>query len=263
MEEAILKVIEKGELVPRVILAVDLFGQPADYEKIGEVAEKCNLLVLEDGAQGFGGAIGNKRACSFGDISTTSFFPAKPLGCYGDGGAIFTDNDEWAKLIRSYCIHGKGTDKYDNVRISLNSRLDTLQAAILQVKFKAFVDYELDAVNKVASNYSRFLGDVVKVPVVKDSFYSSWAQYSILLESKEARDNLQDALRDKGIPTMVYYPKPMHSQLAFKDVATVDVSYRVTERLCDRILALPMHPYIDDSEMNYVCESINSVLGNM
>lgn len=191
LEEAIVKIEKEGKLIPRVIITVDLFGQPADYPKIREIAKKHHLLILEDGAQGFGGLIGEQRACSFGDISTTSFFPAKPLGCYGDGGAVFTDSDEWAKLLRSYRIHGKGADKYDNVRIGMNSRLDTLQAAILQVKLKAFMEHELEAVNRVADRYSQELEGVVTVPYIRSGFLSSWAQYSILLENSENRDGLQ------------------------------------------------------------------------
>lgn len=218
LEEAITNVIAKGDLVPKVIIAVDLFGQPADYPNIRKIADKYNLLILEDGAQGFGGAIGDRRACSFGDISTTSFFPAKPLGCYGDGGAIFTDNDDWAKLIRSYCVHGKGQDKYDNVRIGVNSRLDTIQASVLKVKFKAFVDYELEAVNKAARLYSERLSEFVRTPVVKEGFFSSWAQYSIILPDEIDRIKLQEYLRENDIPTMIYYVKPMHVQSAYASI---------------------------------------------
>ena len=169
LEQAIQYVLEQTNLKPRVIIAVDLFGQPADYEQIKKIAEKYNLLILEDGAQGFGGRIGTKKACSFGDISTTSFFPAKPLGCYGDGGALFTENDEWAELLRSYRIHGKGKDKYDNVRIGLNSRLDTIQAAILLEKIK-FFDEEIKECNQVAEEYNKGLQGIVKIPVVKEGF---------------------------------------------------------------------------------------------
>ena len=215
LERAIQATVADGQLQPRVIVAVDLFGQPADYPRIRAIADRYGLLILEDAAQGFGGSIKNRRACSFGDISTTSFFPAKPLGCYGDGGAVFTDNDEWAKLIASYRVHGKGEDKYDNVRIGLNSRLDTLQAAILQVKFKAFKDYELDAVNAVAERYTTLLQDIVETPPVPEGFRSSWAQYTIRLKDEAERNQLQKALKEQGIPSMVYYPKPMHLQTAF------------------------------------------------
>ena len=191
LESAIQAVLEEGKLQPRVIIAVDLFGQPADYPEIERLAKKYNLLVLEDGAQGFGGAIGDKKACSFGDAATTSFFPAKPLGCYGDGGAIFTDDDKVAEYLRSIRVHGKGSFKYDNVRIGWNSRLDTIQAAILQVKLKAFKEYEVDAVNRAAEQYTELLKDVVETPSVQEGMYSSWAQYTIQLKSEEERNGLQ------------------------------------------------------------------------
>lgn len=258
LEEAILQVKREGKLIPRVIIAVDLFGQPADYPEIRRIAEKYELLILEDGAQGFGGRIGDRKACSFGDISTTSFFPAKPLGCYGDGGAIFTDNDEWAALLRSYRIHGKGADKYDNVRIGMNSRLDTLQAAVLQVKLKAFEEYELTDVNKVADCYTEGLHEVVKTPIVREGFYSSWAQYSILLKGKEERDGLQAYLKEKGIPTMVYYPRPMSRQGAFAGMDCVKVDLSVTADLCRRVLALPMHPYLTVEEQGEIIREIKA-----
>lgn len=258
LEEAILQVKGEGKLTPRIIVAVDLFGQPADYPEIRRIAEKYNLFILEDGAQGFGGRIGARRACSFGDISTTSFFPAKPLGCYGDGGAIFTDNDEWAELLRSYRIHGKGADKYDNVRIGMNSRLDTIQAAVLQVKLKAFDEYELTAVNEAAVRYTEGLREVVKTPSVREGFYSSWAQYSILLKDKEKRDRLQAYLKEKGIPTMVYYPRPMSMQGAFAGLDCVKVELPVTADLCRRVLALPMHPYLTAEEQEEVIREIKA-----
>ena len=215
LEAAVKETIEKGILRPRVIVAVDLFGLPAPYPEIREIADRYGLLILEDGAQGFGGSIEGKRACSFGDISTTSFFPAKPVGCYGDGGAVFTNNDEWASLMGSYRVHGKGEFKYDNVRIGMNSRLDTIQAAVLLVKLKAFRDYELEDVNKAASRYTSLLWNKVATPVAPEGFGSSWAQYTIRLEDKGQRDSLQASLKEKGIPSMVYYPKPMYLQTAF------------------------------------------------
>ena len=251
LENAIQSVIEEEKLRPRVIIAVDLFGQPADYPAIEKLAEKYNLLVLEDGAQGFGGVIGKQRACSFGDAATTSFFPAKPLGCYGDGGAVFTNDDEVADYLRSIRVHGKGSFKYDNVRIGWNSRLDTIQAAILQVKLKAFREYELDAVNKVAETYTELLKDVVKTPIVPDGIYSSWAQYTIRLESQEERDALQTYLKGRDIPTMVYYPKPMHEQKAFDGIKQY-VECPVTEELCKTVLALPMHPYLTEEHIELI-----------
>ena len=191
LKAAIKAVKEEGKLNPKAIIAVDLFGQPADYSSLEKIAEENHLLLLEDGAQGFGGRIGEKRACSFGNAATTSFFPAKPLGCYGDGGAIFTNDDVVAEYLESIRVHGKGTFKYDNVRVGWNSRLDTIQAAILQVKLKAFCEYEVEAVNKVAEQYTNLLYGVVKTPIVPKEMYSSWAQYTIQLESKEQRDEIQ------------------------------------------------------------------------
>lgn len=254
------QVLTDGKLTPKVIIAVDLFGLPANYPEIRRMAEQYGLLVLEDGAQGFGGAIKGKRNCSFGDISTTSFFPAKPLGCYGDGGAVFTDNDEWAALADSLRVHGKGSFKYDNVRIGMNSRLDTVQAAVLQVKLKAFADYELDAVNKAARQYDERLAGKVKTPVVPDGFLSSWAQYTIQLGSKEERDRMQAALKEAGIPSMVYYPTPMHSQTAYRELGYPKNSCPVACQLCDTVLSLPMHPYLNTEDIDSVCNAIQSNL---
>lgn len=256
LEEQIHKVINEGKLTPKAVIAVDLFGLPADYESIREICDKYNLLLLEDGAQGFGGSIGGKRASSFGDISTTSFFPAKPLGCYGDGGAVFTDNDEWANLIRSYCVHGKGDNKYDNVRIGMNSRLDAIQAAVLRAKLPVFKDSELDAIQRVAEKYTGKLQDYVKCPVVPNGCSSAWAQYTIQLRNKEERDALQIRLREHEIPSMVYYQKPMHRQLAFDKYEYNDGEYEVCNKLCDTVLSLPIHPYMKDEEVDEVVKVI-------
>ncbi len=258
LEKAIVQVMKEGKLIPKVILAVDLFGQPANYLKIKEIAEKYNLYVLEDAAQGFGGRIGEKKACSFGDIAVTSFFPAKPLGCYGDGGAVFTDRDEWAALIKSYRIHGKGSDKYDNIYIGMNSRLDTLQAAVLSVKLKALREYELREINLAADRYSYSLEGVAEIPKIKEGFYSSWAQYSILLESKRARDGLQAHLKEQGIPTMIYYPKTLSQQIAFMEADCVKTDMPIARNLCQRILALPLHPYISKEEQDKVIKEIKN-----
>ncbi len=262
LEAAIKAVKAEGKLTPKAVVTVDLFGQPADYDRIMPIVKENGLLLLEDGAQGFGGDIRGKRACSFGDIATTSFFPAKPLGCYGDGGAIFTDNDEWAALIKSLRIHGKGSDKYDNVRIGMNSRLDTIQAAILQVKLDAFKEYELTDVNKVAARYTEALKGIVQTPAVKDGFLSSWAQYSILLKDSEERDSLQAYLKEKGIPTMVYYPKAMHCQGAFAGMDCVKTDLSVTESVCKRVLALPVHPYMAENDQDFVIENIKNFMNS-
>ena len=258
LERAVLKVQEEGRLKPRVVAPVDLFGCPADYDQLLPIAKKYNLLVLEDGAQGFGGNLHGKKNCSFGDISTTSFFPAKPLGCYGDGGAVFTDNDEWAQLLKSYRIHGKGDNKYDNVRIGLNSRLDTLQAAILKVKLKAFAGYELADVNVAADKYTARLKDIVKVPEIPEGYYSSWAQYTIQLKDEEQRNGLQAYLKGKNIPSMIYYPKAMHRQEAFAGLDTQKTELEITEALCRTVLSLPLHPYMEDAEIAEVCDAVTA-----
>ena len=261
LERAVKGIVAEGRLRPRVVVAVDLFGLSADYQAVRTVADKYGLLILEDGAQGFGGTIDGKRACSFGDISTTSFFPAKPVGCYGDGGAVFTDNDEWAALIESYRVHGKGQFKYDNVRIGLNSRLDTVQAAVLQVKLKAFAEYELDAVNEAAAKYTERLQGLA-TPVIPEGFRSSWAQYTLRLRDKEQRDALQAALKAEGIPSMVYYPKPMHLQTAFASVipGLTRNLCPVATSLCDRVLSVPMHPYLTEEQIDTICIAVKNAL---
>lgn len=268
LEAAVKKVVEEGKYKAKAVVAVDLFGLPADYSAIKAVCKKYGLLLLEDGAQGFGGNINGKMACSFGDISTTSFFPAKPLGCYGDGGAIFTDNDEWADLIRSICVHGKDTSnpndpnaKYNNIRLGMNSRLDTLQAAILLPKFKAFVDYELADVNKVAGWYSEGLKDTdLVLPFTPDGYYSSWAQYTVQLPEAVDRKAVQEKLKAAGIPTMVYYAKPMHQQGAFAGTDSAVADCRVTERLCKTVLSLPLDPYKTKEDVDLVVTELKKAL---
>ena len=263
LERGIAYIQDKTDLNPRVVVAVDLFGQPADYPRLKDICKNYGLLLLEDGAQGFGGELEGRRACSFGDISTTSFFPAKPLGCYGDGGAVFTDNDEWASLIRSLAVHGKGSMKYDNVRIGMNSRLDAVQAAILRVKLRAFVEHEVNDVNERAAWYSDLLkgGDCV-LPIVPDGYRSSWAQYTVILPNGIDRIVLQSVLKEQGIVTNVYYPKPMHEQLAFKG-ACFSLSCPVTEELCRRVLSLPMGPYLMKSDAQLVASALAQVLGRV
>lgn len=255
LEAAIQKVLEEKKLTPKVIIAVDLFGMPADYDKLAEVAQKYGLYLLEDGAQGFGGELHGRKACSFGDAATTSFFPAKPLGCYGDGGAIFTNDDNVDAYLRSIRVHGKGDYKYDNVRIGWNSRLDTMQAAILLAKLDKFKDYEVEQVNHVAKEYTKQLSDVVKTPVVPEGFYSSWAQYTIQVSDKNEREALQAFLKEHGVPTMVYYPKPMHLQTAFSEEKEY-VSCSISEKLCETVLSLPMHPYLTDDEVSFVSDLV-------
>ena len=261
LEEAVRFVEDGTDLAPRVVVAVDLFGLPADYTAIREVCERHRMLLLEDGAQGFGGSIGSRMACSFGDVSTTSFFPAKPLGCYGDGGAVFTDNDEWAELVRSYAVHGKGSMKYDNVRVGVNSRLDTVQAAVLLAKLDAF-EGELDAVGGAAALYFGALaGSGLALPEAPEGFRSSWAQYTVRLLEGLDRDALQAALKERGVPTMVYYPKPMHGQGAFEGACLCPDGCPVTERLCETVLSLPMGPYMISEDVSVVADSLVTVFG--
>ena len=257
LEKVINKVLDEGKLTPKVIIPVDLFGLPADHIQIEEIAKKYNLRVLEDAAQGFGGSINGKKACSFGDAATTSFFPAKPLGCYGDGGAIFTNDDELAELLNSLKVHGKGDNKYDNVRIGVNSRLDSIQAAILNVKLTAFIEHELGDVNRVYRLYYEKLKGILETPVIPDGYVSSFAQYTIKLKNKEERDELQAKLREEGIPSMVYYVKPMHRQGAFTEYNYDDADYEVTNELCDTVLSLPIHPYLSDYEVIKICSHIS------
>ena len=256
LERKIERTLKAGKLTPKVVIAVDLFGLPADFKSVRRIADKYDLFVLEDGAQGFGGNIDGQKACTFGDIATTSFFPAKPVGCYGDGGAIFTNNDEWAALMESFHIHGKGSDRYDNVRIGMNSRLDSIQAAILLVKLKAFKEFELTDVNKVAVRYAEKLNGVVKTPTVPEGYYSSWAQYTLQLESEEQRAGLQAALKALDIPTAIYYPIPMHQQTAFKYLNPDDNRCPVSERIAKTVLSLPIHPYLSEKDQDAICDAV-------
>lgn len=274
LQSAVEKVISEGQLTPKAVVAVDLFGQPFDVKGIGEVCDKYGLLLLEDAAQGFGGsymdATGNKHmACSIGDIATTSFFPAKPLGCYGDGGAIFTNDDNIALLCRSIAVHGKDTQnlddpgaKYNNIRLGMNSRLDTLQAGVLLEKFPVFRDEELDKVNHVAELYSSLLNDIpgLMIPVVKEGMYSSWAQYTIRLPEGVDRKSVQAKLKEDKIPTNIYYLKPMHLQGAFSGTRSAVADCPITEKLCKTVLCLPIHPYLEDSEVEFIAEKLRAAV---
>lgn len=260
LESAIEKVKKEGKLTPRAIIAVDLFGQTANFPEILKVAKENDLKVIEDGAQGFGGSINGKMACSFGDISTTSFFPAKPLGCYGDGGAIFTDDEELYNKILSIRVHGKGSFKYENVRVGLNSRLDTIQAAILLPKLRAFEEYELSDRNKVAKLYTEKLSDLVVTPLVYEGYISSWAQYTIILNSSEERSFVQNKLKEKGIPSMIYYPIPLHKQKVYDGYSFNLEELRVTEKLCNVVLSIPMHPYLRDDEIDMVVNTLRDAI---
>lgn len=262
LEEKINMIIEEGILVPRVIIPVDLFGLPANYVEIQKIAEKYNLKILEDGAQGFGGSFDGKKACSFGDAATTSFFPAKPLGCYGDGGAIFTNNTKLSKLLESLKVHGKGINKYDNIRVGLNSRLDTIQAAILNVKLTAFINHELDDVNRIYTIYNTFLDEIVITPKIPKKYISSFAQYTIILDNKEERDMLQKALKKEGVPSMIYYSKPLSRQVAFSSIRYNKTINKNSIFLADRVLSLPIHPYLSKKDTMRIINIIKYCLNN-
>lgn len=259
LEKAITNTLNEGKYKPKAIIPVDLFGQPADFGAIGKIADKYSLQIIEDGAQGFGGSIGKRKACGFGDISTTSFFPAKPLGCYGDGGAIFTDNRQWKEKLNSLKVHGKGDNKYDNVRVGLNSRLDAIQAAVLKVKLSKF-DEELALVNHWADRYTELLKSYVKCPEIKPGFRSSWAQYTILFKNREMRDYIQKELEKFNVPTMIYYAKGMHEQKALSSYLKKDDVYPVTEAVCGRCLSLPMHPYLTEQDISFVADKLYALL---
>ena len=258
--KAIEMVLQEGKLKPKVIIPVDLFGQPANYSEIKEISKKYNLYILEDGAQGFGGELDKQKACSFGDISTTSFFQAKPLGCYGDGGALFTDSDEYYSLLMSLRVHGKGTFKYDNVHVGMNSRLDTIQAAILLPKLKIFEEFEVERRNRFANQYSRELKDMVITPFVPDNVISSWAQYTILLNNEKERSYIQQKLKEKNIPTMIYYPKPLHLQTVYQNYVFNLNDLTESERISKLCLSLPMHPYLNTEVVSSISVNIKEAL---
>lgn len=255
LERATDYVAKHTQLRPRAVVVVDLFGQPAEYDKIRKITDRYDMLLLEDAAQSFGGGLGGRRTCSFGDISTTSFFPSKPLGCYGDGGAVFTDNDEWADRLKSLHVHGKGGDKYDNVRIGMNSRLDTLQAAVLLAKLD-FLEEELAACERVAHRYTELLKDAVQTPCILENRQSAWAQYTICLEGTKEREQVVLRMKEAGIPSAVYYKKPMHRQEAFWGRQVEAVSCAVAEELSRKCLSLPFHPYMEEEQIKAVCESV-------
>ncbi|MDZ5698416.1 DegT/DnrJ/EryC1/StrS aminotransferase family protein [Chelativorans sp. M5D2P16] len=244
LDAAISLVREDGRLAPKGIIPVDLFGLAADYDGIARIAARDGLFVIEDAAQATGGARGNTMCGAFGDVAATSFYPAKPLGCYGDGGAMFTNDAELADILRSVAFHGKGESQYDNVRIGLNSRLDTIQAAILIEKL-AILPEEMDLRQEVAARYNDLLGDVVKVPQIPRGSRSAWAQYAI---ETPARDTVRARLKDEGVPSVIYYEKPLHVQGPYAHYPRTPAGLPVSESLPDRILCLPMHPYLSEGD---------------
>ena len=252
--EAFGKSEQRDSLNPCCVIGVDLFGLPADYEAIEEIAREHDLFVIEDAAQSFGARAGNRLAGALAEIGCTSFFPAKPLGCYGDGGAIFTDDDELADLFRSIRVHGQGSDRYEHVRLGLTGRLDTIQAAVLIAKLRIFDD-ELAARQIVADHYSRALrrADLsLVIPTITQGCVSSWAQYSVLADDSQARDDFRSRLSAKGFPTAVYYPRPLHLQPAFDYLGYHAGDFPISEMLAERIFSFPMHPYLAASEVEAI-----------
>ncbi|SNT58804.1 dTDP-4-amino-4,6-dideoxygalactose transaminase [Tardiphaga sp. OK246] len=250
---------KKAGLKPRAIIPVDLFGQPADLDAINAIAEAEGLFVLEDAAQAFGATYKGKRVGTSALATTTSFFPAKPLGCFGDGGAIFTDDDQLAEDLRSIRIHGQGSDKYDNVRLGITGRLDTIQAAVLLEKLKIFDD-EIAARNKVADRYARSLGNLVTVPRVAEGNTSIWACYVIRLPKGADRDAFANALKAQGVPSAIYYAKSMHMQTAYKDYPVVDGGLPVCEALSADVISLPVHAYLDEATQDRVIQAVRDAL---
>jgi dTDP-4-amino-4,6-dideoxygalactose transaminase len=257
LKSAIATAKAKG-LKPKAVIPVDLFGLPADHDAIAEVAGAENLFVLDDAAQGFGGTYKGREIGTFGHATATSFFPAKPLGCYGDGGAVLTDDDELLSILKSVRVHGGGSDKYDNVRLGLTARLDTIQAAVLIEKLKIFGD-EIETRNRVAKRYSEALKDIATVPVVPAGYMSVWAQYTIRL-APEKRDVLAKALQAEGIPTAIYYAKPLHQQTAYRDFPVAQAGLAVSERLADEVISLPMHAYLDEPTQDRIVDAVRRAL---
>jgi len=244
-------------ITPKGVIGVDIFGLPADYNQIDAVARKHKLFVIEDAAQSFGAELNAKKACSFGNIACTSFFPAKPLGCYGDGGMCFTDDDKLANIMKSVRVHGKGDHKYDNIRIGINGRLDSLQAAILLAKFDIFPE-EIELRRQVAKRYTEFFNPHPDItpPVVPPDYKSAWAQYSVLAGNGQQRTELQIFLKEAGVPTAIYYPQPLHLQSAFSSLGYKKGDFPVSEDCARRIFSLPMHPYLTKADQQIIADSL-------
>lgn len=261
LERQIMAVASEGKLNPKCVVAVDILGNPADYDEIEAVCEKYGLPLIEDAAQSFGAMYKGRHCCKFGKIATTSFFPAKPLGCYGDGGAIFTDDDEIANACRQLCVHGKGPyGKYDNVTIGLNSRLDTIQAAVLLPKLKALQEYEIEARQSVAEIYNFAFAGKLKTPYIRPDCLSVYAQYAVLAENTAQRDRIIAHLTEKNIPSMIYYPTPQHSLPVFSGEPCFDEDYANALDYCARTLSLPFHPYLDSGVQKRIIEAVIEAL---
>jgi len=251
LENQIIKTIEAKKLKPKAIITVNLFGQLCDYDSIKKIAKKYNLFLIEDAAQSFGASFKGRKSCSFGDVAATSFYPAKPLGCYGDGGAIFTNDVDLAQIYKSIRIHGQGANKYDNVRIGLNSRLDTFQAIVLIHKLKIF-NKELELRNDIAKYYSDNLESYVEIPLIEKDNISSWAQYSVRVRNN--REKMIKILNDNNIPTAIFYEKPFNSLALYKELSSGN--YNVSENTSNTIFSIPMHPYLSRNNQNKIISII-------
>lgn len=258
LDRKIQAILDKGELTPKAVMPVDLFGLAADYEQINKTAEKYGLLVLEDAAQSFGARYHSKKACGLGDVAATSFYPAKPLGCYGDGGAVFTNDSSLHEELLSLRVHGQTTsgDKYDNVRIGLNARMDTIQAAVLLEKLKIYED-EIESRNQVASSYTEKLSGIVTTPIVPANQGCVWAQYSV---QSDNREGIRSSLQDKGIPTAVFYPIPIHLSTAYRSLGYKEGDFPVSESVSKKIFSLPMHPYLEEKDIKFIADAIAAAI---
>ena len=257
LERQVQAVIAEGKLTPKAVVAVDILGNPCDYDKIEAICKKYDLLLIEDAAQSFGASYKGKRCGSFGTIAATSFFPAKPLGCYGDGGAIFMDDAELYKLCRSLCVHGKGPGgKYENIRVGLNSRLDALQAAVLLPKLDALEQYELEARQAVVQRYNTAFTGKLVTPFVAEQCVSVYAQYALLAKNTQERGNMVEALDRKNIPNMIYYPLPQHKLPVFQNEAFYGETFKNALDYCARTFSLPMHPYLTQEEQQKVIDAV-------
>lgn len=261
LERQIQAVLAEGKLTPKAVVAVDILGNPCDYAAISAICEKYDLFLIEDAAQSFGAEYHGKKCCAFGHIATTSFFPAKPLGCYGDGGAIFTDDDQMADLICSLCVHGKSPGgKYDNIRVGVNSRLDTIQAAILLPKLQALSAYEGEARQTVAQRYNQAFASKLITPFVAEGCTSVYAQYAVLAKDTAQRDAIVAHLTEVGIPNMIYYPTPQHRLPVFQGEPHYGETFRNADDYCARTFSLPMHPYLQEDEQGKIIVAVLEVL---
>lgn len=257
LERQIQAVLAEGKLTPKVVVAVDILGNPCDYDAILPICEKYHLVLIEDAAQSFGASYKGKKCGSFGQIATTSFFPAKPLGCYGDGGAIFVDDDQLADICRSVCVHGKGPGgKYDNIRVGVNSRLDTIQAAILLPKFRALAEYEVENRQQVAARYNAAFAEFFTTPYVQSGCESVYAQYALLAQDTQTRNRVLAHLTEKKIPNMIYYPTPQHALPVFANEPRYAETFPNATDYCARTLSLPMHPYLEKEEQQLIIDAV-------